>query len=436
MRKLLFVMAWLVGIGSVGAQATGDFRTIMDNIYEVIRTGTTLSSLNNNAPGLLSSLRPDGSWADVDYKNAADPALWSPGLHFTRMNTLARAYAFPGSNLYGRPEVRQAVISTMNYWLGLDPAPTSTNWFYYAITLPRDIGNALVTMRYGPEPLPADLEAKMIAWMSRGVDIYSSQGNSGSNLTDIAQHYLMRAVLTQDADLLHTAVRETARTIVITEDEGIQADYSYTSHGPQLYIYGYGREFVLGIANIGSYVAGTAFAFTPEQVGIFSNFVRQAFLKVSRGRYSDFNVFNRGITRVNTGMADAATIEKVKRIDPANAAEYDAAIARIRGTQPPAYMVAPEHMHFWRTDYTVHHRPAYMFSVRSVSTRTVKAENGNGENLKGYFMTDGVNYIGVSGDEYYNISPVWDWGRLPGTTVPFVTTLPLRKPWGVNPGTS
>ena len=428
-------MILLISIGRVSAQATGEFKTIMDNIYEVNRLSNTVSSVNSSTPGLLSTIRPDGSWADVDYKNEVDNSKWGPGLHFTRMNTLARAYAFPGSNYQGDPAVRQAVINTMNYWLSLDPAPTSTGWFYYTITLPRDIGTALITMRYGPEPLPATLESQMIPWMKKGKDIFTGPANTGSNLTDVAQHYIMRAVLTQDGNLLKTGVGEVGKDLVVTDGEGIKVDYSYTAHGPQLYIYGYGREFVLGVANTAAFVVGTSYSFTQQQMTTFTNMVRRSFIKASWGKYGDFNVFNRGLTRPGTGQADAATIEKVKRIDPANAAEYDAAIARIRGTQPVSYMINPEHTHFWRTDYTIHQRPSYMFSVRSVSTRTAKAEYGSLENKKGYYITEGVNFIAVDGDEYYNIPQVWDWNKLPGITVPEITSYPIRAEWGVNLGT-
>jgi chondroitin AC lyase len=40
----------------------------------------------------------------------------------------------------------------------------------------------------------------------------------------------------------------------------------------------------------------------------------------------------------------------------------------------------------------------------------------------------------VRGPEYNDIFPAWDWSRIPGTTVPVITTIPLRTAWGVNFG--
>ncbi len=41
----------------------------------------------------------------------------------------------------------------------------------------------------------------------------------------------------------------------------------------------------------------------------------------------------------------------------------------------------------------------------------------NSEGLKNHHLGDGANFISQSGKEYYNIFPVYDWQRIPGTTV-------------------
>lgn len=67
---------------------------------------------------------------------------------------------------------------------------------------------------------------------------------------------------------------------------------------------------------------------------------------------------------------------------------------------------------FWRSDYMVQNNPSYQASVRGASVRTYKAETGgNGENLKGTLLSAGSFSIRVSGDEYFNIFPCWDWSK-------------------------
>ena len=46
----------------------------------------------------------------------------------------------------------------------------------------------------------------------------------------------------------------------------------------------------------------------------------------------------------------------------------------------------------------------------------IGAETCNSENLLGLHLGDGVTYFMRSGQEYYDLFPLWDWRRLPGTT--------------------
>ncbi|MCW1921194.1 autotransporter-associated beta strand repeat-containing protein [Luteolibacter arcticus] len=66
------------------------------------------------------------------------------------------------------------------------------------------------------------------------------------------------------------------------------------------------------------------------------------------------------------------------------------------------------------------------------STRTLQPESGNGEGLKNYHLGDGVNLILRTGNEYDDIMPVWNWRKLPGTTVEQGTySLKPTADWGV-----
>lgn len=425
------IIAFLLGSKAHGQT---DFTTISDRIFDNFQAAGA-STVDTQTASLLSTLQSDYSWPDINYASTAQTD-WAPGNHLARLGTLAKAYSKPTSVYYGDADLKTKIEGVMNYWLALSPAPTSTNWFYLSISVPKDIGNTLICLRKSPQGISTTLENQMLAWMTKGIAITVSPAKDGSNLTDVAQHYLMRACLTANQGLLTQTITAVTNSIVVTTGEGIQNDNSYTAHGPQLYVYGYGREYISGISNIAVYVAGTSYAFSADKLAIFSDFVRKGFIKPSRGAYADYNLYGRGVSRANAGKADVALIEKVKAFDlPSHATEYDNAIQRMRGLQPASYNVSPEHVHYWRTDYTVHHRPGYMFGQRSISNRNAKSEMGNGENIKGYYLTEGANFIAVNGDEYYNIFPVWEWNKVPGTTVPEITTYPVRASWGVNFGT-
>jgi len=74
--------------------------------------------------------------------------------------------------------------------------------------------------------------------------------------------------------------------------------------------------------------------------------------------------------------------------------------------------------HFLRSDYMAHHRSGFFFSIRMCSDRLFRNDwPCNGEGLKNHHMADGCTFFMRSGKEYRNIFPLWDWQRVPGTTI-------------------
>ncbi len=56
------------------------------------------------------------------------------------------------------------------------------------------------------------------------------------------------------------------------------------------------------------------------------------------------------------------------------------------------------------------------------SDRTSNTECLNSQNPFGFHLSDGTTYTYVSGDEYEDIFPAWDWNIIPGTTVDYAAT--------------
>lgn len=257
---------------------------------------------------------------------------------------------------------------------------------------------------------------------------------TGANRTDIALHWIYRSCLTQNETDLKTAIDNVFNPIVYTTEEGFQHDNSYFQHGEQLYIGGYGDEIIKGVTQVASYALGTQYELSKEKVELLSKFMRETYYRAVRGQNMSFDVVGRSVSRPGL-LNKRTTTTYAKRmidIDPAHAEEYKAIIARLNRKQPADYQVTASHTHYFRGDYSLHVRPQYNFDVRLASTRTKKCEYGNKENLKTYFMSDGCTNIVQTGDEYFNIFPVWNWCHIPGTTAPQVEKITMDpKAWGV-----
>jgi len=280
--------------------------------------------------------------------------------------------------------------------------------------VPQHLGEVLITLRQNNNSLPPALESSLIDRMKRG-DIYRQ---TGANKLDVATHYIYRAALTADEGLMDLAVKEVFQPISFTNQEGVQYDYSFMQHGKQLQISSYGSVFLHGELKVAIMLRGTKYALGGEKLKMLRNYCINTYLKAIRGGYSDFNIEGRGISRVNclNKTKEGRLLLELAALDPFNAT-ISQTVGDINGGGKSLSMTsAPSHTHFYCADFTLHTKPDYSFNVRMVSKRTKRTECGNGENLAGNFLPDGATNIQVKGDEYYNIMPVWEWDKIPGTT--------------------
>ena len=390
-----------------------DYDKIMQNIRTVLYDEAgNFNTVRANAQNYLNNIQPNGSWSDLTYTGDV------PTTHLDRLKTMALAHTNSQSSLYGNTALYTAIVNAIQWWY--DKNPIHSNWYSNQISYPQRIGEILVLMRNGTQKLPAILELNTLYRMKTngGAPDQSGSQGTGANKMNIAMHWIYRGCLAEDQAVLDKGVQQVFLPLTLTTAEGLQQDYSYQQHGPQLYIGGYGWDIVNVATRVALYTVATSYAQGNTDLNNLGIFLRQTYLRVIRGQNFMFNAFGRGIARPN-GVSQSGfgtLLKRMKVIEPAYTAIYDAAIARLNSSQPASYGVEAAHTHFYRSDYTLQTKPGYTFELRTVSTRSYRNENGNGENIIGYFLSDGATSIAVTGTEYYNIFPTWDWSMIPGTT--------------------
>ncbi|WP_430972034.1 polysaccharide lyase family 8 super-sandwich domain-containing protein [Sunxiuqinia rutila] len=431
--KLLLYLTLLLSILFFNlARGQSDFDIIsgriVNKIYDDIQTPT---SLDNNITGYLNTIQTDGSWNDINYSDTSS-SIWRPYDHLARVLNLSKGYTLSTSSYYRNAPLYTAIINALEYWNTNDFQ--SSNWWWNQIANPKIIGEILLLLKIGQTAIPADLETNLISQMNRG----NPEALTGANKLDVAIHFLYRACIVQDETLLQYALNQAFEPIQLTTEEGIQYDYSYQQHGSQLMIASYGSVFLDGEFKIASYVRETAYSLPDHQLEILSTYYKDTYLKAIRGAYMDFSADGRGISGKNALLKNKehARLETAKLIAPAYNSEWDAAIARTTGSVSSKYMIMPNHKHFYSSDYTRHQRSGYNLNIRTVSSRTKRTESGNDQNLKGKFLPDGATTIQRRGGEYYNIMPIWEWDKIPGTTSGDFTQIPaITVLWG-EPGST
>lgn len=405
--------------------------TVMDRIKE---ENMLSKPMDPQVEEYLNSIQTDGSFPDVDYTDKSFD--WTPMTHLNRVKQMAQTYIHPESRFYESEKLYIAIVNALDYWNEVHPV--CDNWYENQIRVPKCMGEILILLRYGKSMFPSSLEDEICKyWEETGG--HPSDQPLGSNKSDIALHWLYRGVLQEDENVIETAAYHSFVSLeyVTPYEEGIQYDLSFFQHGPQLYIGGYGDELLKGVTKIAVFLEGTKYSLNSNQRDLLYRFVNETYMGSIRAQYQFYNVVGRSVARsgsLNRAGLGTYVLEKMKQIDPVHVQEYERNIGILNGNV--GYENVSRRLnHYYIADYMSICAPSYSVNVRLSSVRTSKIENGNGENLKSFFMSDGSMDIAVAGDEYADIFPVWDWCRVPGVTNPYMSTIPLAGGWG-KPGES
>ncbi|WP_265594503.1 polysaccharide lyase family 8 super-sandwich domain-containing protein [Haloferula sp. BvORR071] len=383
-----------------------------------------------------STLLADGSWADVPYTNTAQ-TNWAPMTHLDRLGLMCRAYSHPSGSLYQNVTLLADILKAYDCWIAKNPQ--SSNWWYNQIAVPQDLGEAMVLIKeqLSSARLTSGLSVLQRAYVARSTN---SGTNTGQNRVDRAIAGIQRGIVAGSVSITQDAFLAISDTILVTTAEGIQKDGSFHQHGAQLYNQGYGSLFISNTLKWAAKAADTGFAFSETQRRILTDYLLDGTRWMNRGQAIDYTASGRGLSRKSqsangAGLGGLATTSLAVlpgyRVVELESLRSAINAANSSGSADPALAFSGG-KHFWRGDYTAWHRSQGYAGVKISSTRTLQPESGNGEGLKNYHLGDGVNLILRTGNEYDDIMPVWNWRKLPGTTVEQGTySLTPTADWGV-----
>lgn len=400
--------------------------TILNRIREDKLTREK-NALETKVDTYLSVMLSDGSFSDCHYVSEyrSDSEVLN---HLKRLADMGIAYSQQGNKYYESDELYAKIVKGFELWYSKHWK--DQNWWQQRIGHPQNLGLAMIAMHWGKkdfskEPVYRKLIQRWIAEMG-DTDSPTDATTAGANKCDIAMHWIYRSCLTRNEADLAKAADRSFLIVDYTTGEGIQHDLSYRQHGAQLYIGGYGIEFIQLITRQAYYLAGTSYKISDEKLGLLSRFVRATFLKTVRAKRMSYSIMGRRISRKdksNIASEFKPVLTMLKVVDATNATEYDNAMKRIASEELPSFDLTPVQTHFYRGEYTLLSRPEYTFDVRMVSKRMVRDEYDYFENRQGFSLSDGATNILVDGDEYGTVFPFWDWQKIPGTTAPYLETM-------------
>ncbi|WP_392674248.1 polysaccharide lyase 8 family protein [Streptomyces sp. LN785] len=416
-----------------------------------------------------------GLWDTLD-RSAGRTALWpdlSPvtdpgnfGQSYTRLRTLATAWATPGTSLAGSAETADALVAALRFAhdTAYNPAKRETgNWWFWEIGAPRALMDCSVLLR---DRLPAVDLTDYLAVVDRFCPDADRRTNSptlaetGANRTDKAVIVALRGLLGQDAAKLASArdalsdVRDSGRNSLFrytSSGDGFYEDGSFVQHDVVAYTGSYGTVLLGGAAYLLSLLAGSEWAVADPAVSVMYEAVGRTFVPVVFDGLIMDAVRGRAISRERAGdhRDGAAAVAAILLLATGAPAAYadrwrelvKGWLTRNRTTPFTTLATLPQialakavlddpdtapgprttgHFVFADMDRVVHRRPRWACALSLSSKRISAYEAGNGENLHGWYTGDGMTYL-YAGDDLGQFDdgfwPTVDPYRLPGTTV-------------------
>jgi chondroitin AC lyase len=370
-----------------------------------------------HARALLDNLSNDGTWPDVDYA-CQDPAYWKTVHHLYNLLVLARVYRSSGSPLSGDADLERGIFTALDHWLNNDF--TNPNWWYNQIGAPGQLSQILLLLDEDAESRdsrenPASLTS---ARLGKGLEILrrAELGMTGQNLVWVADITARRALLEDNPELIQDAFQRIADEIRVSFEEGIQPDFSFHQHGDCLYSHGYGAGFAGDCSRIAALLAGTRFAFPQGKIDLLTALILDGHQWYARGIWQDFGAIGRELVRPgHTAAFLRQIVPHLLALPTGRKPELRALQSRLNDEEA-APLVG--NRHFWCSDIMTHHRPSFYASARMYSDRLLNTDQPcNQEALKSHHIADGTTCLLRTGREYFDIFPVWDWQKIPGTTV-------------------
>ncbi len=440
-KYLLSAIILLILLTTLSAAKT-DFEIIRNQII----TELLDAPVNDSQVELLVEIiNSDGTWPDINYIDVSRTGF-EHRRHYGNMITLARAYKTKSSEFYKNKKIKETVELALKNWVDNDYF--CDNWWHNQI----GTTNGLVTlMLLIGDDLPKVLVEKTQPIIGRAT-IDAPGARPGGDRIKIAGIQAKNMLFIGDIKTFDEVIKVIESEIKFVEWIGMKYGYSYRlnvsgfsnrSAGGRGIQYdnsfhhradgvnntlSYGLGYANAFVDWAVYTAGTKYSFSDEKLEQLINYFLDGICKTAvYGKFPDVGAKNRSISRRGTLHAyNAETAEKLLLTTDYRRAEIQE-IADIRNDK----ILKPTLSHatfYWHSEHFTFQRPDWFTSVRMYSTRTYNMEEPyNSEGLLNHHRGDGTNHISRTGDEYYDIAPVFDYQKIPGTTIMQKPEMPSER---------
>lgn len=434
----IYLSIFLMVIGFASSYAKSDIEIIKNRVItELMKPEVDDSEI----AVLLESIRDNGTWPGINYADVSREGF-EHRYHYSNMVTLAHAYKNKSSKYYKKKQVKQTIELALKNWVNNDYF--CDNWWYNQIGTP---GSLVTLMLLVGDELNGELVEKAQPIIGRA---HSEAGGArpGGDRIKICGIQAKNCLFIGDDEKFNEVVRIIEAEIKHSEWVGAKYGYGFR-HIPSGFsnrkmggrgimhdnsfhhrvdgvnnTLSYGLGYAAAFVEWAVYTTGTEFAFSQQRLEPLIDYFLDGICKTAVfGKYPDFGAKNRSISREGALRPYSAELaEKLMTVSDYRKSELQEIVDIRKNAVKPTLSHAT---FYWDTEHFTYQRPDWFASVRMYSTRTHNMEQPyNSEGFYNHHRGDGTNHISVTGDEYYDIAPVYDYQKIPGTTVMQKTEMP------------
>lgn len=441
MKKNIFICA-IIGmvlfLFSANLYAQSDFDTIKKRILEeMMKPRVDDSELSLT----LNSIRNDGTWPGIDYVDVSNEGF-QHSRHLSNMVALARAYNLKSSEHHKSKQVKDAIELALKHWVDNDYI--CENWWHNQIGTPDNLVRLMLLIG---DDLPKELVDKAQPIIGRA-HIDAPGARPGGDRIKIAGIQAKNMLFTGDRQTFEKVVNVIENEIKYVEWIGRKYGYTFRFQpggfanreaGGRGIQYGnsfhhredgvnntlsYGIGYADAFIEWTVYTAGTQYQFAGDKLERLVDYFLDGICKTAVfGKFPDAGATNRDVSRPGALRPfGAQTAEKLMLTTQYRKKELqEISDIRKKGAKP----TVSHSTFFWNTEHFTYQRPDWFTSVRMYSTRNYNMEQPyNSEGLLNHHRGDGANHVSRTGDEYFDIFPVFDYQKVPGATIMQKETLP------------
>lgn len=432
--RLITLLSTLICSFALHAVGPEDIRSAIGREYACAEPSA-------DAYTLMSAMDADGAWADIDYADTSR-SLWQLERHLDRLVDMSLAFRRAGAS---DTAMLAAIDRGLRNWF--DNGYTNTNWWYGKIGVPRRMLAIawLVDDKLSPclhDRIDGSLDA---------IDSDDYPARPGGDRIQVLSNHAKVLLWRRDfkgVDKIYDKIESEAR-IAPYEDmmfdaaggpavrndwrpsgRGVQSDMTFHHRGDRVNsTLTYGLELPEYFAYWASLLRGSERPFSRESVNFIIDYYLDGVTRhLVAGRYVEPSILNRELARPGAGEFSSHIAKRLLAIaDGYRADELQQSVDAIEGKAVPASSYAA---YFPQSDYFAFSRPGFHTAVRFYSERNANQEAPhNSEGIRNHFRGDGANMLSVTGREYADIVPVFDFRMIPGATTPLIPYNPLSA-WG------